>query len=184
MNYKYHPKTPVELRNILEKEIFEVQGSYDEPNWEANLNCIDVSSITNFNYMFNSLPFKGNVSDWIMDNAETLESMFESSDFRGDLSGWKLKKAKNVSWMFRNSNFNGDAGDWPNKEELFLENISISPKFSKLPDYITTLETILNIIERIKTHNDISIEEVKSKIKNVGLLNFFNRKTEELIQAK
>ena len=41
MNYKYHPKTSVELRDILEKEIFGVQGSYDEPNWEANLNCIE-----------------------------------------------------------------------------------------------------------------------------------------------
>ena len=46
MQYKYHPKTKEELVEAMKKEIFEVQGTKDNPNWEADLDCIDVSQIS------------------------------------------------------------------------------------------------------------------------------------------
>ena len=45
MPYKYKPKDKEELIGVIKKEIFKVQGTKDNPNWKADLNCIDTSLI-------------------------------------------------------------------------------------------------------------------------------------------
>ena len=42
MAYKYRPKNKEELVEAIKKEIYEVQGTEYNPNWQADLNCIDI----------------------------------------------------------------------------------------------------------------------------------------------
>ena len=54
MVYKYRPKTKEELVEAIKKEIYEVQRSKYSPNWNADLNCIDTSLITDMSYLFSN----------------------------------------------------------------------------------------------------------------------------------
>jgi len=45
MNYKYQPKDYNELMKNIENEIYNIQGTSDNPNWQADLNCIDTLQI-------------------------------------------------------------------------------------------------------------------------------------------
>jgi len=45
MKYKYKPKTKKELIKAIKKEIFEVQGTKDSPNWQADLNVLVICSL-------------------------------------------------------------------------------------------------------------------------------------------
>jgi len=123
MKYKYSPETKEELIKAIKKEIYEVQGTPDNPNWEADLNCIDVSNIDNFNFLFAKGKrnyglgkFNGDVSGWRFKKPDTfLHAMFYKSEFNGnngDLSEWDMSNVADVSYMFEDSYFRGDIGDW------------------------------------------------------------------------
>ena len=80
MAYKYRPKNKEELVEAIKKEINEVQGSENNPNWQADLNCIDTSLITDMSYLFSNEygleKFSGNISSWDVSNVKNMTAMF------------------------------------------------------------------------------------------------------------
>ena len=141
INYKYQPKNKDELIDAIRKEIYEVQGTKDNPNWKADLNCIDTSRVEDMHYlfsldydtgfsrfngdiskwdvsnvkymtgMFNSC-FNGDISEWDVSSVIDMSNMFEGSCFNGDISKWNVKNVKNMNSMFKGSSFNDDISEW------------------------------------------------------------------------
>jgi len=114
MTYKYKPETKEELVEAICTEIFIVQGENGKPNWEADLNCIDVSNISDMRGLFGknsaapSLPkhfintderrlwhFFGNISKWNVKNVTNFQQMFASEAtkrFFPDIGDWEINK--------------------------------------------------------------------------------------------
>jgi len=88
MGYKYKPKTKKELVEVIKKEIYEVQGTKDNPNWQADLNCIDTSNITDMSLLFSK--------EYGLEN------------FNGDISNWNVSNVIKINWIFAYSQFNQD----------------------------------------------------------------------------
>lgn len=154
--YKYYPKTKEELVQAIKREIYEVQGVFYKPNWEADLNCIDVSNISDFNFLFAKGKrnyglgeFNGNISEWKFKKPDTfLHAMFYKSEFNGDngdLSKWDMSNVADVSYMFEDSYFRGDIGDWAlgrgktrvfSTERFRAYNVSFFAFFIKNEEYL------------------------------------------------
>lgn len=100
-------KSKKHLRKLIEKAI-------NEKGWEADLNFIDVSKITDMSRLFSSYPnndlaaFNGDISKWDVSNVTEMNGMFENSKFNGDISKWDVSSVTDMGGMFSNSCFNGD----------------------------------------------------------------------------
>lgn len=70
--------TTYDLVNCVKQEI-------DKYGYDADLNHIDVSQITDFSNVFAYSDFIGDISKWNVSNDETLMSMFAHSKFNGNL---------------------------------------------------------------------------------------------------
>jgi len=112
VEYKYRPKTKEELIEAICTEIFIVQGSHGSPNWKADLNCVDVSQITDLRGLFGKngeappLPkqfinaeerrlwhFYGNVSKWNVKNVTDFQKMLASEGNKRlfpDIGDWEI----------------------------------------------------------------------------------------------
>jgi len=120
VSYKYYPNTKYELIWAMKKEIFEIQGIKNNPNWKADLNCIDTSRINDMSYLFCSSfqegyglhEFNGNISGWDVGNVKSTAYMFSGSNFNGDISKWDVGKIEYMSGMFEDSKFNNDISKW------------------------------------------------------------------------
>ena len=110
MEYKYRPKNKEQLVETIKKEIFEVQGSKDNPNWQADLNCIDTSNITDMSYLFSEEygleEFNGDISEWNTKNVKDMSYMFSDSEFNQDISNWDVSNVEDMEGMFYDSQFN------------------------------------------------------------------------------
>ena len=233
MQKKYKPKTKKELVEIIKKEIYKIQGTPDNPNWEADLNCIDTSKITDMSYLFSKEfglnKFNGNISNWNTSNVENMQCMFQNSKFNQNISNWNVGNVKDMSWMFLGSNFNQDINKWKlfnlkkmkgmfansffNKEidlwnlsiiedvdhifinskfnkdignlpkyiknKLYVKNISISEKYSRLPDKIKYPQTIANIFNFV-IDNPNSKEITKNQAVNI-MTEWLNNRQKEYI---
>ena len=116
MKYKHQPKIKEELVEAITKEIYEVQGTKDNPNWNANLNCIDTSNITDMSFLFSKgyglENFNGNISNWNVSNVKNMTAMFKGSQFNQDISNWDVSNVKDMTGMFAYSKFNNDISKW------------------------------------------------------------------------
>ena len=124
MTYKYRPETKDELIKAIKKEIYEVQGTINNPNWNADLNCIDTSLITDMSYLFvpdepeigingyDLEKFNGDISKWNTNNVKDMSWMFYESKFNGDISNWNVSNVKYMSRTFAYSKFNRDISKW------------------------------------------------------------------------
>ena len=66
----YHPKTKIELKDLLKKLL-------DERGEDANLNDIDVSQITDMSRLFFNLdPHNIDISEWDVSNVAKIDRMF------------------------------------------------------------------------------------------------------------
>ena len=105
--YKYFPQTRDELRSILEERL--------SKNKNANLNNIDVSQITDMNYLFWKLkPRKINISEWDVSNVTDMRGMFYyCTNFNCDISEGDVS---NVKYMTRMCTYceklNCDISEW------------------------------------------------------------------------
>ena len=115
---KVQPKTTRELKEIIYATI-KLQG------YNANLNFIDTSKITDMSMLFNGSPFNGDITEWDVSNVTDMSYMFHGSNFNGDIHKWNVSNVVDMEWMFKESNFNQDISDWPvdnvkNHKSMFL----------------------------------------------------------------
>ena len=111
--YKYHPKTREELKQLIERRILDAAGNniLNQNHYKINLNDIDVSEITNMAGLFMNSSFDGDISEWDVSNVTDMAVMFNFSKFNGDISKWDVSKVKDMGYMFSNSKFTGENGD-------------------------------------------------------------------------
>ena len=120
MKYKYKPKNKEELIEAIKKEIYEIQGTEDNPNWQADLNCIDTSLVRDMSELFSYDTdekygldkFNGNISKWDVSNVINMNNMFFRSRFNQDISDWDVSNVKYMFSMFAESNFNKPLNNW------------------------------------------------------------------------
>ena len=118
--YNYFPETREELDDII-NQLIEERGN------NADLNDIDVSNITDMQYLFakralagdfeynrdyNFSNFNGDISEWNVSKVTNMRSMFNESKFDGDISKWNVSNVTNMQSMFWVSSFNGDISKW------------------------------------------------------------------------
>ena len=107
-HYNYHPKTRDELKELVDKLI-------EERGYNADLNDIDTSEITDMTTLFNNSKFNGDISSWNVSNVKYMMYMFHNSKFtgeNGDISNWDVSNVKDMMYMFCDSKFNGDISNW------------------------------------------------------------------------
>ena len=95
-HYNYHPKDKDELEELIDKLI-------EERGYNANLNDIDTSEITDMSRLFYNSEFNGDISNWDVSNVESMRYMFTYSKFtgeNGDISKWDVSNVKNMNHMF------------------------------------------------------------------------------------
>ena len=107
-HYNYHPKTRVELKELVNKLIKE-RGN------DADLNDIDTSEITDISYVFYKSKFNGDISNWDVSNVEDMGYMFYNSEFtseNGDISNWDVSNVKTMTAMFYKSPLEKNPPKW------------------------------------------------------------------------
>ena len=94
------------IKQIVKEQI-ELLGN------EADLNHLDVSSVTNMSSIFFSCSqFTGDISKWVVNNVTDMDKMFSYSQFTGDISSWDVGNVTNMRGMFSDSQFTGDISSW------------------------------------------------------------------------
>jgi len=178
--YKYQPQTKEKLIEAIEKEIYENQGTPENPNWKADLNNIDtslitdmswlftlyetgldkfngdiskwnVSNVTNMSYMFYKSLFNQNISEWNVENVISMEKMFANSQFNQDISKWKVSNVTDMEKMFKDTPFNQNISEWD------LSNVEYKEDMLKG----TPLEKRLEEIKVNVNDEDIDNDEVE-----------------------
>jgi len=93
--YKYHPQTKQELKNLIE-ELIEERGN------EGDFNDIDTSGIRDMSELFRGMnQFNGDISKWDVSNVTDMDRMFSYCEkFNRDISNWKVSKVTNKLCMF------------------------------------------------------------------------------------
>ena len=99
------PTSKTELRQMIINELKQNRN-------ECNLNHIDTSKITNMSYLFYSVDFDGDISEWNVSNVEDMAYMFLESVFNQDISEWDVSNVKTMDSMFKKSKFNDDISKW------------------------------------------------------------------------
>jgi hypothetical protein len=94
--YTEFPSTTNELIDAIERAIY-------KDGYTCSLNHIDVSKITDFDYLFEKFKnFNGDISNWNVNNVKYMYSMFKDSWFCSNLSNWKLNENCETYNMFFN----------------------------------------------------------------------------------
>jgi hypothetical protein len=185
VNFKYQPKDYNELMKNIENEIYNIQGTSNNPNWGADLNYIDTSQINRMFGVFSIMysKFNGDISRWNVKNVMVFDKMFEYSKFDGDIGAWKnnfLKKQFEMkrkfidlivhtfphnfsTYVFFKNNDLPVYHDSMTKSVIFLKkdekNIFQFKEFVKLPGKIQALETLIMVI-KYKDDFNFTYEEI------------------------
>lgn len=101
------------LIETIEKEI-------KEQGYGADLNHLDVSQVDNFSAIFGIIlnggfgfkKFNGDISQWDVSSALTMQGMFFGSDFNGSLEQWDVSRVVDFNMMFAHSTFNRPLTNW------------------------------------------------------------------------
>ena len=107
-SYNYHPKTSDELKELVDKLI-------EERGYEADLNDIDTSEITDMSKLFFNSMFNGNISEWDVSNVKNMRDMFCRSEFtgeNGDISNWDVSNVQYMDYMFEDTPLEKNPPKW------------------------------------------------------------------------
>ena len=104
-HYNYHPKTKDELEELIDKLI-------EERGYNANLNDIDTSEITDMSYMFKESHFNGDISEWDVSNVKYMDYMFAYTEFNGDISNWYVSNVTDIRHMCDKSPLEKNPPKW------------------------------------------------------------------------
>ncbi|MCR4942473.1 MAG: BspA family leucine-rich repeat surface protein [Campylobacter sp.] len=101
--YKYHPKSKVELRSLVERD-------------NVKLGDIDISGVDDLSKLFYNSKRKdfSGIENWDVSHVKAMRSMFyNATNFNADISGWDVSNVKDMSGMFYDAtNFNADISGW------------------------------------------------------------------------
>jgi len=84
------------IKKIVEDEIYKL-------GYEADLNHIDVSEVTDMDCLFYNSKFNGDISLWNVSNVTNMSFMFHGSKFNGNITQWDVSKVTDMSHMFFSS---------------------------------------------------------------------------------
>lgn len=104
----------------------------------CDLNGIDISRVTNMNYLFEFSLFDGDISKWDVSHVTEMDYMFADSWFNGDISNWDVSNVRKMGRMFIRSYFEGDIDRWNVSSEADTFEIfrqSMLEKKGKLPKW-------------------------------------------------
>ena len=109
-NHNYHPKTRDELKELVYRLI-------KERGYEADLNDIDTSEITDMSRLFyeSTFNFNGDISNWDVSNVENMRFMFYASKFtaeNGCISNWDVSNVKDILYMFNGTHLFKNPPKW------------------------------------------------------------------------
>lgn len=93
------------LKEIIKKNI-------DKYGNNCDLTLVDVSNVTDMNYLFEDSDFNGNISNWDVSHVINMHGMFYKSKFNGNISKWDVSNVKDMNFMFADSEFKGDISKW------------------------------------------------------------------------
>ena len=92
--HNYFPQTREELQDIILKRIKE-EGN------EVDLNDIDVSKITNMQFLFSNLNCNCDISSWDVSNVKDMSYTFSGcSKFNQDISWWDVSNVTTMDSIF------------------------------------------------------------------------------------
>lgn len=137
-------------------------------NGDYDLSRWDVSNVTKMDQTFFWTNFNVDLSSWDVSNVRSMSEMFSESRFAGNIDNWDVSSVVDLSKMFyRNVRFRGDLRKWKLDNLVKIESFGIK----RLPAGKTTIniegwEDQLNLRNRI---NLDSIEDLK-KLKNIVLI--------------
>ena len=188
MKYKYKPKTKEELLKAIKKEIYEIQGTPDNPNWEADLNCIDTSEITDMSYLFSAEleleKFNGNISNWDVSNVNNMTATFLSSKFNQDISNWNVSNAESMVWMFAESEFNQDISNWNVSKVNFMTWMFARSEFNQdISNWnVNNVYDMSNMFEYSKFNKDIGKwnNKEETKLENISVSDEYPKLPDEI----
>ena len=117
--YEYHPTTKGELQDIIINLLQKGQ---------TNLNCIDVSKITDMGGVFYTVNNKVKVkeidiSEWDVSNVEDMRAMFyECTEFTANMSNWNVSNVERMGSMFyKCEKFNSDLSKWDVSNNVYID---------------------------------------------------------------
>jgi len=117
--YNYHPKDKKELKDIVKKLI-------DERGFDADLNDIDVSQITDMSQLFYSSEFNGDISGWDVSNVTNMNHMFAGSEYsgkNGSIENWDVSNVIHMRFMFSHSQFDVDLSKWNVRNGVHIDDM-------------------------------------------------------------
>jgi surface protein len=126
------PSTKKELQDIIVSEV-------EKNGYNCNLNFIDTSELTDFNYLFhmydgpfyhnihNALKnFNGDISGWDVSNVTDMTACFYESSYTGEYGGldnWDVSNVVSMSGMFIRSKFSDEYNDINNWDVSNVESM-------------------------------------------------------------
>lgn len=101
--YKYHPKTNEELKDLVSHE-------------SVKLSEIDISEVSDFSNLFEDnkrSDFSG-IEDWDVSHVTNMSGMFDGAEnFNSDISSWEVSNVTNMGYMFSSAiSFNQPLNNW------------------------------------------------------------------------
>jgi surface protein len=116
----FRPTTKDELQSLIEQEL-ERQG------WDADLNFIDTSLITDMSWLFHPLYYVRNIKidEWDVSNVTDMDGMFMGCDMlMTDISTWNTKNVRRMNRMFGCCfDFKCDLSVWDTSNVIYYNNI-------------------------------------------------------------